>query len=188
MKNLKIGEIPSPDKPAPELSKEQIDKAIGTVRDIRRLQEDIQPTGDWKCSMCDKPCPFPMMCSDECNKKFNERIDSTQPTGDWEKEFDKLLAPDGDTINSILESRGIYDCGKCFKKDEEEEYLIPIKSFIRKLLTTERKKVIKVIKEIEGRFKDLIIADPNDEIYGQWDLGYSKAVIDLIAHLKSNLK
>lgn len=49
-------------------------------------------------------------------------------------EFDELLAPDGDTINQILEYRGISDGGKCFKEDEEQHYLIPFKSFLSQKL------------------------------------------------------
>lgn len=69
----------------------------------------------------------------------------------WRDEFDELFSPDGDTINAILDYRGIYDCGKCFKEDEEKHYLKPIRAFIERLLIQAREEDYKkqAVKETE---------------------------------------
>lgn len=67
----------------------------------------------------------------------------------WEEEeFDKMFDPDGDTINSILSMRSVYDDGKYFKEEEEEYYLAPMRKFISRVLAEERRRMAEMVRKM----------------------------------------
>jgi hypothetical protein len=63
------------------------------------------------------------------------------------EEFDKILEPDGNTINEIIAQRGIYDNGKCFAEEEQEMYIKPIKDWHKQSLSS---LIDKMIEEEEN--------------------------------------
>lgn len=93
-----------------------------------------------------------------------DSLEDTQPTGEWEKEFDEKFSLDwwkGFGTSDDIDKKGIEG----------------IKSFISNLLLTHREKVI---KEIEDILTDTNWIEEPKSAYGKLE--------KLLAHLKSNLK
>ena len=110
-------------------------------------------------------------------------------TQEFKERFYKVLPPDGDTINSILEWRGIYDCGKCFQEEEEEHYLKPMLNFFLSEMSAllERKAgEVEKLKQtgIESIAVRLALSPIGmDVLYEREMDGYHKAILDTLAIL-----
>ncbi len=62
---------------------------------------------------------------------------------------------------------------------QRKEVVDKIKSFLSHALEQQKKEMVEVLEGMQS------IKKPNDDLYSQWDLGYEKALADIITLLEN---